>query len=186
MLLGSGVSPHLLSWGNFRSPKNCGSSEQRECHCSLHLFYIYWGSYSTYIEEENSFFLLASQSAKLSSSPCPIWPSSQESSTWAGPDLLISGCEDRRRSLKESQLVVERYLVLTLYLFWSCLNKLQVKGWWKSSVIFLLKRGKIKKEKKAGGMRTITPARFWGFCGWGKVSWVEDEDRAVQKTLFCS
>lgn len=41
MLLHSGVSPHLLFWGKFKSPKTHGNSEQRECHCSLHLFHVY-------------------------------------------------------------------------------------------------------------------------------------------------
>lgn len=29
-------------------------------------------------------------------------------------------------------------------------------------------------------MRTVICARLGGFCGWGKGSWVEDEDGAVQ------
>lgn len=51
-------------------------------------------------------------------------------------------------------------------------------------MIFVLKRGTIKKEKNAGGIRTVTG--FWAFVAGVRGSWVEDEDRAVQKMLFYS
>lgn len=49
---------------------------------------------------------------------------------------------------------------------------------------FHVKERENKEREKCG--RNKNYYRVLGFCGWSKGSWVEDEDRAVQKMLFFS
>lgn len=54
-------------------------------------------------------------------------------------------------------------------------------------MIFLLKRGKIKKEKKTGGMRSVVCARFWAFvAGVKAVGWRRRTELCIRPCFVLS